>query len=47
VLRLEALRTLGKQAQVSVRYERERNQSPFEAYDYERNWLAASIEIWR
>jgi tetratricopeptide (TPR) repeat protein len=45
--RLEAMRTLGKQAQVSVRYERERNGSPNDAYDYERNWLAASIEIWR
>jgi hypothetical protein len=45
--RLEAMRTLGKQAQVSLRYERERNRSPFDAYDYERNWLAASIEIWR
>jgi hypothetical protein len=45
--RLEASRTLGKQAQVSVRFERERNRSPFEAYDYERNWVVASIESWR
>jgi hypothetical protein len=45
--RLEAMRSLGKQAQVSVRYERERNRSPFDAYDYERNWLVAAIEVWR
>jgi hypothetical protein len=45
--RLEAIRSVGKQAQVSVRYERERNRSPFAAYDYERNWIEASIEVWR
>jgi hypothetical protein len=45
--RLEAIRTVGKQAQISVRYERERNRSPFDAYDYERNWIAAAIEVWR
>ena len=45
--RLEAIRTLSKQTQVSLRYEHERNASPIDLYDYERNWLAVSIEIWR
>jgi hypothetical protein len=45
--RLEAIRTLSKQAQVSLRYEHERNESPLDLYDYERNWLAVSLEVWR
>jgi tetratricopeptide (TPR) repeat protein len=46
-IRLEATRTLWKQTQLFVRYEHERNQSPVEVYDYDRNWVAASIEYWR
>lgn len=44
---VEAIRTLWKNAQVSVRYEHERNESPVESYDYARGRVAASIEIWR
>ena len=36
-----------QQAQLLVRYEHERNASPVESYDYERNWVAAAIEYWR
>ncbi len=36
-----------QQAQLFVRYEHERNASPIAAYDYDRNWVAASIEYWR
>ncbi|MEO8017026.1 MAG: tetratricopeptide repeat protein [Pseudomonadota bacterium] len=46
-LRLEATRTLWRQAQLFVRYEHERNESPIDTYDYDRNRIAASIEIWR
>jgi tetratricopeptide (TPR) repeat protein len=46
-LRLEATRTLWKQAQLFVRYEHERNRSPVEVNDYDRDWLAVSIEFWR
>lgn len=46
-LRLEATRTLWKQAQLYVRYEHEHSQSDVELYDYDRDWIAASIEIWR
>ena len=40
-------RTLWKQAQLFVRYEHERNDSPVAGYDYVRNWVAASVEYWR
>jgi len=40
-------RTLWKQLQLFVRYEAERNDSPVAGYDYDRNWIAASIETWR
>jgi hypothetical protein len=46
-LRLEATRELWRQAQLLVRYEREDNASPFAAYDYDRNWVAVSVEVWR
>jgi len=46
-IRLEATRALWPQAQLYLRYEYERNQSPNEFYDYQRNWVAASIEVWR
>jgi hypothetical protein len=30
-----------------VRYEHEHNQSPVTEHDYDRDWVAASIEFWR
>ena len=36
-----------KQAQLFVRHERECNESSIDGYDYDRNWVAASIEFWR
>jgi hypothetical protein len=30
-----------------VRYEHEHNQSPVAEQDYDRDWVAASIEFWR
>ena len=44
--RVEATRTLWKQAQLYLRYEHERNESPIDIYRYDRNWVAASIEVW-
>jgi tetratricopeptide (TPR) repeat protein len=44
---LAAARTLWKQSQLLLRYEHERNSSPVEGYDYDRNWIAVSIEFWR
>jgi hypothetical protein len=46
-IRLEAARILWQQARVFVRFQHERNDSPIEDYDYERNWISAAIEIWR
>ncbi|HET9474134.1 MAG TPA: tetratricopeptide repeat protein [Steroidobacteraceae bacterium] len=46
-IRLGAVWKPWQQAQVFVRYEHERNTSPVESYDYERNWVAASVEYWR
>ena len=46
-LRLEATRTLWKQAQEYLRYERERNRSPVEVNEYDRDWIAVSLEFWR
>ena len=40
-------RALWKRAQLFVRYEHERNDSPVAGYDYDRNWVAASVETWR
>jgi hypothetical protein len=45
--RLEATRLLWQQVQLFVRYEHERNQSPIAENDYDRDWVAASIEFWR
>jgi len=39
-------RTLWKQTQLFVRYERERNDSPVAGYDYGRNQVLASVEYW-
>jgi len=44
--RVEATRALWQQAQLYVRYEHERNDSPIDVYNYDRNWIAASIEVW-
>jgi tetratricopeptide (TPR) repeat protein len=44
--RLEATRGLWKNAQIHVRYSHERNESPIEGRDYDRNWVAASIDLW-
>jgi hypothetical protein len=45
--RLEATRLLWQNLQVFVRYEHENNQSPIPENDYDRDWVAASIEYWR
>jgi len=44
---LDKLRADLKQAQLFVRLEHERNQSPVAGYDYDRNWIAASVETWK
>ena len=41
-----ATRSLWKQAQLFVRYELERNDSPVAGYDYDRSRAAASLEWW-
>jgi tetratricopeptide (TPR) repeat protein len=46
-LQLGLTRALWKQAQLFVRIEHERNQSPVAGYDYDRNWVAASVETWK
>lgn len=46
-IRLGVISKLWQQAQLFVRYEHERTASPIESYDYNRNWVAASIEYWR
>jgi tetratricopeptide (TPR) repeat protein len=45
-LQLGATRALWKQAQLYVRYEHQRNQSPVAGYDYDRNRASASVEFW-
>ena len=47
VIRLEATRSLWQHTQLFVRYEHERNQSPITENDYDRDWVAASLEFWR
>lgn len=46
-LQLGVTRALWKQAQLFVRAEHETNQSPVAGYDYDRNWIAASVETWK
>jgi tetratricopeptide (TPR) repeat protein len=46
-LRLGAIGKLWPSAQLFVRYEHERNSSPIDSYQYDRNWIAASLEWWR
>jgi tetratricopeptide (TPR) repeat protein len=41
-----ATRALWKQAQLYVRYEHERNDSPVAGFDYDRNRASASVEFW-
>jgi uncharacterized protein (PEP-CTERM system associated) len=45
-LQLGATRTLWKQAQLFVRYEHERNDSPVAGFNYDRNRASASVEFW-
>ena len=46
-IQVGATRSLWRQAQLFVRFEHERNDSPVAGYDYVRNWVAASVEYWR
>lgn len=46
-LRVEATRVLWQHSQLFVRYEHETNQSPIPENDYDRDWIAVSIEFWR
>lgn len=46
-LQLGLTRALWKQGQLFLRVEHERNSSPVAGYDYERNWIAASVETWK
>jgi tetratricopeptide (TPR) repeat protein len=45
-LQLGATRALWKQAQLFVRYNHERNDSPVAGFDYDRNRISASVEFW-
>jgi hypothetical protein len=45
-LQFGATRALGKQTQVLLRYEHERNDSPVAGFDYDRNRALASVEFW-
>jgi hypothetical protein len=45
-LQVGATRALWKQAQLFVRYEHERNDSPVAGFDYDRNRVSASVEFW-
>jgi hypothetical protein len=47
ILQVGITRALWRQAQLFVRYEHQRNASPVAGYDYDRNWVAASVEVWR
>jgi hypothetical protein len=46
-LQLGVTRALWRQTQLFVRVEHERSSSPVAGYDYDRNWIAASVENWR
>lgn len=45
-LRLGALAQYWRFAQLFIRVEHERNDSPLDFYQYERNWVAVSLEAW-
>jgi hypothetical protein len=47
IYQLEATKLLWKRVQLFVRYEHERTSSPVEAYGYDRNLIAVSLETWR
>jgi len=44
--RVGAIGKFWKQGQVFMRYEHELNASPIDTHEYDRNWVAASIELW-
>jgi len=44
--RVGAIGKFWKQAQVFMRFEHEHNASPIDTYEYDRNWVAASLELW-
>jgi tetratricopeptide (TPR) repeat protein len=46
-LQVGVTRSLWRRARLFVRGELQRSDSPVAGYDYERNWVAASIEMWR
>lgn len=46
-LLLGVTRMLRSRLQLFVRAQLERNDSPVAGYDYDRNWIAASVEMWR
>jgi hypothetical protein len=46
-LQVGITRALWKRARLFIRGELQRNDSPVAGYDYDRNWIAASIETWR
>jgi hypothetical protein len=46
-IQLGLTRALWKQAQLFVRVEHESNRSPVAGYEYDRNWIAASVETWK
>jgi tetratricopeptide (TPR) repeat protein len=46
-LQLGITRALWKRARLFVRGEHQRNASPVAGYDYDRTWVAASVETWR
>jgi tetratricopeptide (TPR) repeat protein len=45
-VQLGVTRALAKQAQLFVRFDHERNDSPVQGFDYDRNRLSASVEYW-
>lgn len=46
-LQVGVMRTLWKRARLFVRGEHQRSDSPVAGYDYDRSWIAASVETWR
>ncbi len=46
-LQVGIARALWRRARLFLRCEIQRSDSPVAGYDYERNWIAASIETWR
>ena len=46
-LQVGVTRSLWRRARLFVRGEFQRSDSPVAGYDYRRNWVAASVEMWR